>query len=128
MDSCIVARVRLGGGVGVGVGATVAAKILASCRMAYMVWRLNRQRMRLVRFLQGLQLGAWLRLWLRWRRYCFGDATSPCLWYVNAVTLVVEWFCTNVPTLLAMEVPCAPLFQGLVDEEFCPWRVHGLFL
>ena len=38
MVSCIVARVRLGGGVGVGVGAPVASKMLASCRMASMVW------------------------------------------------------------------------------------------
>ena len=36
--SCIVARVRLGGGVGVGVGALIAAKMSASCRMASMVW------------------------------------------------------------------------------------------
>ena len=37
MGSCIVARVRLGGGLGVGVGAPVAAKMSASCRMASIV-------------------------------------------------------------------------------------------
>ena len=36
--SCIVSQVRLGGGVGFGVGVPVAAKILASCWMASMVW------------------------------------------------------------------------------------------
>ena len=35
---CIVAWVRRGGGVWVGVGAPVAAKMLASCRVASMVW------------------------------------------------------------------------------------------
>ena len=38
LDSCTVARVRLGCGVGFGGCATVAAKILASFRMSYMVW------------------------------------------------------------------------------------------
>ena len=35
---CIIARVCLGGGVGVGVGAPVAAKKLANCWMESMVW------------------------------------------------------------------------------------------
>ena len=38
MVICIVARVILGGGVGVGVGAPVAAKMSASCLMESMVW------------------------------------------------------------------------------------------
>ena len=38
MGSCIVTRVRLGGGVWVGVGAPVAVKMSASFRMASMVW------------------------------------------------------------------------------------------
>ena len=41
MGGCLVARVCLGGGVGVGVDAPVAAKISASCRMASMVWASN---------------------------------------------------------------------------------------
>ena len=36
--SCIVVRVRLGGGVGVGVGAPIAENISAGFRMAPMVW------------------------------------------------------------------------------------------
>ena len=36
--SCIVTPLRLGGGVGVGVGAPVAAKFLAGFRMASIVW------------------------------------------------------------------------------------------
>ena len=36
--SCIVAWVRLGDGVGVGVSVPVAAKMSASCQMASMVW------------------------------------------------------------------------------------------
>ena len=38
----IVARVRLGGRVGVGVGAPVAVKMSASCQKAYMVWAQKR--------------------------------------------------------------------------------------
>ena len=55
----------------------------------------------------------------------FGDALSPCLWYIDAVASVVKWACSDVPTFLAMEVSRAPLLQGLVDEDFCPWRGHG---
>ena len=36
--SCIVERVRLGGGLGGGVGAPAATKISASCQMVSMVW------------------------------------------------------------------------------------------
>ena len=57
--------------------------------------------------------------------YYFGDALSPCLWYVDAVALVVEWGCANVPAYIAMEVPCATMLQGLVDEDFCLWWGHG---
>ena len=64
MVICIVARVILGGGVGVGVGAPVAAKMSASYRMASMVWEQNGKRVRPVQGLQGRQIGAWLRLWL----------------------------------------------------------------
>ena len=42
MVICIVARVILGGGVGVGVGAPVAAKMSASCLIASMVWATKR--------------------------------------------------------------------------------------
>ena len=42
MGSFIFAWVRLGGGVEVGVGAPVAAKMSASCWMAYMVWATKR--------------------------------------------------------------------------------------
>ena len=55
----------------------------------------------------------------------FGDVLSPCLHYIDAVALVMKWGCADVPTFLAMEVPRAPLLQGLVDEDFCPWRGHG---
>ena len=52
--------------------------------------------------------------------YCFGNALSLCLWYVNMVAFIVEWGCANVPTFLAMEVPCVPLLRGLVAEDFFP--------
>ena len=55
----------------------------------------------------------------------FGDVISPCLHYIDAVALVMKWGCADVPTFLAMEVPRAPLLQGLVDEDFRPWRGHG---
>ena len=42
LGSCTVARVRLGGGVGCGGCAPVAAKMLDSFRMAPMVWAQNR--------------------------------------------------------------------------------------
>ena len=44
IGSCIVARVQLGGGVGVGVGALVAEKISASYRVASMVWAPKRSK------------------------------------------------------------------------------------
>ena len=44
MGSCIYARVHLVGWIVVGVGAPVAAKMLASCQMAYMVWALNQSK------------------------------------------------------------------------------------
>ena len=55
----------------------------------------------------------------------FGDALSLCCRYIYAVALVVKWGCAYVPTFLAMELPCAPLLQGLVDEDFSPCRGHG---
>ena len=55
----------------------------------------------------------------------FGDEISLCLRYIDAVALLVQWRFDDVPTLLAMEVPRAPLLQGLVNEDFCPWRGHG---
>ena len=56
----------------------------------------------------------------------FGDELSPCLQYIDAVASIVKWGCANVSTLLAMEVPRAPLLQGLVDEDFRPCRGHGI--
>ena len=56
---------------------------------------------------------------------CFGDALYPCLWYVNAVASVVELGRADIPTFLAMEVPCAPLLRGIVGEDFLPWWGHG---
>ena len=44
LGSCTVARVRLGGGVGFGGCTPFAAKMLASCRMASMVWVLNQEK------------------------------------------------------------------------------------
>ena len=52
--------------------------------------------------------------------HSFGDALSLCLRYIDVVASVVNWGCANVPTLLAVEVPRAPLLQVLVDEDFCP--------
>ena len=57
--------------------------------------------------------------------YFFGDAISPCLRYVNTIASVVEWGRADVSTFLVMEVPCAPLLRGLVDEDYCPLWGHG---
>ena len=54
-------------------------------------------------------------LWKK-KLYCFGCALLPCLRNVNAVSSVVEWGRADVPIFLAMEFPCVPLLQGLVDE------------
>ena len=137
MGSYIAAQVRLVGGVVVGVGALVAEKCWLVVGWHPCSGQQNGRRVRPVQVLQGRQLGAWMRLWLCWRRtylawrrcgeklYSFGDVLSLCLWYVNAVASLVEWECANVPTFLAMEVPCAPLLRGLVDEYFFLWRGHG---
>ena len=72
----------------------------------------------------------WQRTWLAWCR-CgekldrFGDALSPCLLYIYVVSSVVKWGLADVPTFLTMEFPRAPLLQGIVDDDFHPWRGHG---
>ena len=113
LDSCTVARVRLGGGVGFGGCVPVAENMSASCRMASMVWAPKQE---------NSAAGAG-----------FARASSRCLdvsvaalaketagmaplWGKSAVALVVKWGCAYVPTVLAMEVPHMPLLQGLVDE------------
>ena len=57
--------------------------------------------------------------------YCFGDTLSPCLRYINVVALDVVCGCADVTTSFVVEVSCAPLLRGLMDEEFFPWRRHG---
>ena len=50
--------------------------------------------------------------------YFSGGVFSPRLRYVNVIALVVEWVHSGVPSFLAIEVPCAPLLRGIMDEYF----------
>ena len=89
-------------GVGVGIGALVAAKILANCWMASMVWvpkpvkgaagvGLERESARhlaasVVAYTEYIVVMA--PLW--GKMYCFCCEFYPCLHNVNVVTLVVD--------------------------------------
>ena len=128
---------RLGGGLGVGVDALVAEKNSANLRMASMIWapklakdaagagleraadrRLDASVAPLAEYIAVMAL-LWEKL------YCFGCAFSPRLRNVNTVASAVEWGRDDVPSFLAMELPCASMLQDIMDEDFRPWWGHG---
>ena len=132
MGSCIAAWVRLVDGVVVGVGTPDAAKMLASCWIASMVWVPKQAKgvagagfvMSSARHLAASMAAstediAGMALLGGGGLYSFGDVLSLCLRYVNVVASLVEWGCADAPTFLAMEVPCSLLLWGVLDEYFC---------
>ena len=58
----------------------------------------------------------------------FGDELSSCLRYIDAVASAVKWGCADVPTLLAMEFPRAPLLMVLWISTFVPGGSMGVRL
>ena len=60
--------------------------------------------------------------------YCFGCNFSPCIRNIDVIAAVVEGGRADVPSSLAMEVPCASLLWCLGDEYFCPWWGHGVLV
>ena len=127
----VSARVRLGGGVRLCVGVSVAAKILDNFWMASMIWVPKR-----VKGASGPGLARALERVLAasvaaseeyiigivpfWGKlYCFCCVLCPCLRHIAAVASVMKWGRVNLPPLLSIEVPCSTLLQRLMDEYFC---------